>query len=267
MRLGAAVCVALAVLMIRPPSSWLVRWRLDATRWRGGSAASIRWARRAAVLGLVVSVIRFGGALPHLIVGLTAIGVVAVCLRVRRRNRDARRRREHARQVAEIVDALAAELGSGVLATQAIRHLALDSPLLAKADSASRLGGDVAGALRVSARVPGAESLGDLAAAWEVSERSGAPMARVLDRLGDSLRDERDVQREIDAGLGPAKATARLMAVLPVIGLAMGANMGSNPLHVLVGTLIGSICLAMGAALACVGVCWVDAIAARAEKV
>lgn len=266
MRLGASMCVVAAVVLLRPPASWIVRWRLGVEPTRMSAMRIRRWIAPAGILALIAGVLSFGGALPHLIAGVTCVGVAAVWLRLHLRGRAAKRRRECGRQVAEVIDALAAELGAGVLAPHAVQHLAEDSPLLAKAAAASRLGGDVAGALRASASVPGAESFDDLAAAWEVSERSGAPMAKVLDRLGDSLRDERDVQREIDAGLGPAKATARLMAVLPLFGLAMGTNLGASPTHVLLNTVAGSLCLAAGATLACLGVSWVDEIASRAER-
>lgn len=266
MSLGAAVCGAVALMLLRPPPGWIVRWRLGLppASWR---IAPLRRLGPVAVVLPVFGVVSTGGAVPHLIGGLTLVGVAAVTVRLHLRGRAAGKRRERGRQVAEIIDALAAELEAGVLAAHAVQHLAEDTPLLEHAASTSRLGGDVAGALRASARLSGAESLRDLAAAWEVSERSGAPMARVLDRLGDGLRDERDIQREIDAGLGPARATARLMAVLPVFGLAMGMNLGSSPIHVLFGTLAGSLCLAVGAALACIGVSWVDVIATRAEKI
>jgi len=216
----------------------------------------------AACLGAVA----VGGSLPQLIAGFTAIGVFWVWMRLRRNARKASERRLRAQEIAEIVDSLAAELGAGILATRALEHLADDMTMLNGAAAASRLGSDVAGALRVTARLPGASGLEELAAAWEVSERSGAPMARVLDCLGEGIRDEREAQREIAAGLGPAKATARLMAVLPIFGLAMGMSMGAQPLQVLINTVAGSLCLAAGAALACAGVWWVDQIAARAER-
>lgn len=266
MSLTAATCVAIALLLLRPPTGWIVRWRLGIESGRSGFGQARRLLSPLAMVAAFAGVAWLGGSLPHLIAGMTGVGVATVALRLHLRGRAARLRRYRGRQVAEVVDALAAELGAGVLATHAVQHLAEDTPLLERAAAASRLGGDVAAALRCAGGTPGAESLIDLAAAWEVSERSGAPMARVLDRLGDSLRDERDIQREIDAGLGPAKATARLMAVLPIFGLGLGMNLGSNPTHVLLGTVVGSLCLAAGAALACVGLSWVEAIAARAEK-
>ena len=266
MRIAAAVLTAAALLMARPPGRWLVHWRLGQAR----QVAVWQLLRRKIPIGLAVAaaaaVMMLGGSFPHLVAGFTAVGVFAVWIRLRRNARDTKARRLRSRQIAEIVDSLAAELGAGILAGRALQHLAGDMPFLDGAATASRTGGDVAAALRAASRLPGAEVLEELAAAWEVSERSGAPMARVLDRLGDGIRDEREAQREVMTGLGPARATARLMAVLPIFGLGMGLGMGSRPLDVLLNTVVGSLCLASGAALACAGVWWVDQIAARAER-
>lgn len=266
MRIVAAALTAAALLTAKPPGRWLVHWRLGQARQIVVWQSLRRRMPIALVLGAGVAVIVLGGSVPHLVAGFTAVGVFTVWIRLRRNARDNNLRRLRSSQIAEIVDSLAAELGAGILASQALQHLAGDMPLLDGAATASRMGGDVAGALRAASRLPGAEVLGELAAAWEVSERSGAPMARVLDRLGDGVRDEREAQREVMTGLGPAKATARLMAVLPLFGLGMGLGMGSRPLDVLLNTVVGSLCLAGGAALACAGVWWVDQIAARAER-
>jgi tight adherence protein B len=266
MRVIAAVLTVAASLTARPPARWLVHWRLGRAAPFDWSRLLRRWAPWALVTCSGVTTIVLGGSFPHLVAGCTAVGVFAVWMRLRRQARETSLRRRRSQQIAEIVDSLAAELGAGILASQALEHLAGDMGLLDGAATASRLGGDISDALRAASHQPGAEVLNELAAAWEVSERSGAPMARVLDRLGDGIRDEREAQREVMTGLGPAKATARLMAVLPIFGLGMGLSMGSRPLDVLLNTVFGSLCLAAGTALACAGVLWVDQIAARAER-
>ncbi|MGZ8717884.1 MAG: type II secretion system F family protein [Aeromicrobium sp.] len=266
MTVAAAVLTAVALLLARPPGRWLVHWRLGRATPIAARGLLRRWVPIVLVLSAGVAALVLGGSVSHLIAGSTAVGVLVVWMRLRANARAVDLRRTRSQQVAEIVDSLAAELGAGILASQALQHLAGDMKLLDGAASASRLGGDVAGALRAESRQPGAEALEELAAAWEVSGRSGAPMARVLDRLGDGIRDEREAQREVMAGLGPARATARLMAILPLFGLGMGLSMGSRPLDVLFNTFVGSLCLASGAALACAGVWWVDQIAARAER-
>jgi tight adherence protein B len=164
-----------------------------------------------------------------------------------------------------VLDLLAAELRSGVLPRHALAALADDVPLLRPAASAAAHGGDVVSALRAASSTPGAGALADLAGAWHVSDRAGAPLADVLDRVAAAVRDDADVDREVRAEAAPARATGRLMAVLPVFGLALGAGMGADPVHVLTGTVLGAGCLAAGLALACAGITWVDRIVASVD--
>ncbi|MGA9344886.1 MAG: type II secretion system F family protein [Nocardioidaceae bacterium] len=201
--------------------------------------------------------------------GLGVSGTVAVVLVVRRllaqrRNREVR----HANQLAVIglCDALSAELRAGTPATQALaqacRQRADWSPLRVT----SHLGGDVAGGLRGLADRPGQRGLAAVAAAWEVSARSGLALADMLDRVAEVLRDEQDARGEVTATLAPARATAKLLAGLPVFGLVLGSSVGARPLHVLLATPLGIGCLASGAALAVLGVLWVEHISDAAEN-
>ena len=262
----AAGCLIIAIVVMWPTARRVVavRFMLPAV------LPALPRVRRAALPALLVAgssgVVLVGGSVPHLIVGVTAVGVSLVVVRLRLRSRSITIQKRRASEIAEVIDALAAELGAGVLPARALAHLVEDIPSLGSVAAATHLGGGIPDALRFVSSQPGAEVLAELASAWEVSERSGAPMARVLDRLADRMRDERELRREVDAGLGPARSTARIMAVLPVFGLAMGASAGANPLRTLTATLVGSLCLAGGSTLACAGISWVDAIAARAGR-
>jgi len=160
---------------------------------------------------------------------------------------------------------MAAELRAGILAQRVLAGLVPDFPFLGAAARAAELGGDVATALRVGGSEPGGELLTDLAAAWFVADRSGAPLAHVLDRLEETARTDREVDREVQAGIAPARATGRLMAILPLVGLSLGSGMGADPFAMLTNTLLGALCLAGGSALACMGVAWVNKIALSAE--
>src|SRR5665811_460560 len=266
--LMSAACLTLGVLTLWPGPEAVIRWRLgdpavagtDRPPWSNRLVQSVAVAAGSAV------VIGVGGPAHRLIVGGTAVGVLGAAWHFRR-IRQARTRPERLRaDMAEAIDALTSELESGILATRALASVASDWPILSSAASASRFGGDVAAALRTAADRPGAEALHRLAAAWEISERTGAAQADVLDRMGRALRDERDLQREISAGLGPSRATARLLAALPVLGLALGSGVRGESLHVLFGTLTGSLCLAAGVFLACAGLAWVEHIASAAER-
>ena len=264
----SAACLTLGLLTLWPGPAAIVRWRLGdpAAVDVGRTPWSNRLVRLLAVVAGSAVVIGVGGPAHRLIVGGTVVGVVGAAWHFRRIRR-ARTQREMLRaDMAEAIDALTSELESGILATRALASVASDWPILSPAASASRLGGDVAAAIRMAADRPGAEALDRLAAAWEISERTGAAQADVLDRMGRGLRDERELQREITAGLGPSRATARLLAGLPVLGLALGSGIRGESLHILFGTLTGSLCLAAGVFLACAGLAWVEHIASAAER-
>lgn len=263
---SAALVLALGVLLARPPGAWVLAVRTGRlravawSRWRGLG----RPATATLVIGAVVGMATVAGPATVIVTG-TALGAGAFAWRqvVASRARSAAVRRRA--DTCAALDLLAAELRAGILPQHAVAALADDLPLLGSAAAAATRGGDVAGALRYASREPGASALADLAAAWHVAERAGAPLAGVLDRVATAVRDDAEVEREVRSEAAPARATGRLMAVLPVLGLSLGAGLGADPVHVLTRTVIGSGCLAAGVTLACVGVMWVDRIAAPTE--
>jgi tight adherence protein B len=264
---GSAVCTALAVLLARPPGSWGVAVRT-------GRIGGVPWsrARRLSRPTAVVLVVATGCGVatvagpPLVVVTATALGAAIFTWRqaIAARVRSAAGRRRSESCVA--LDLLAAELRAGILPQQALAALGDDVPVLRPAAVAAAHGGDVPEALRAGSREPGSAALQDLAAAWQVAERTGAPLAGVLDRVATAVRDDAEVEREVRSEAAPARATGRLMAVLPVLGLSLGAGLGADPVHVLTGTLPGAVCLALGVGLACTGVAWVDRIAAAPER-
>jgi tight adherence protein B len=203
----------------------------------------------------------------HLIVP-AALVVVAVGGSLRMRSTIAARTmtaRRRARLV-ETCDQLAAELSAGQSPPRALQHAADLWPELMPVAAASQLGGDVPGAWRTVAELPGADSLRAVAAAWQVAERSGAGLTVVLERMSDALRAEDAVRREVDAALAPPRATARLLAALPAFGLLLGIGMGGDPVGFLFGTPLGAGCLMVGLAFALTGVWWVDRLARAAQR-
>jgi len=227
------------------------------------------WSRLVQPLAmgvLAAAVLRLTAGRPHLVVlGLTAVGVawaVSTLVAKRRRRRSRLSRRAH---VVSMCDALVAELQSGQPPAAAMETVALEWPELAVARDAARLGGDVPAALRALSRQPGAEPLGRVAAGWQVAMRSGAGLAEVLDRLSTVLRADDQVRREVEANLASPRATAVMLAVLPVFGLGLGTAIGADPARVLLGTLLGAWCLAIGCLLAALGLFWVERITDAAE--
>jgi tight adherence protein B len=227
-----------------------------------------------AVLALVLSAVALVGLVALVGVVDTRIGVVAVAGTViapvasRLASGVLHRRDRHQTQasVVDLCDALAAELHAG-LATQPALELACgEGSRWAMIAATGRFGGDVPTALRAAAQRPGAAGLRAVAAAWDVSARSGAGLAEVLDKVASALRDELDARAEISASVAPARTTAKMLAALPVFGLALGASMGAHPLDFLLSTSLGVACLAAGLLLALVGVLWVERLVDAAES-
>ncbi|MDX6278564.1 MAG: tight adherence protein [Nocardioidaceae bacterium] len=262
MKFLAAGLISMAALLWRPPGRWIAVERLGPPVRRAFRPVVIL----APLAGVTVLGVLFAGvSAARVVLGATvgAVGMFALRqIAAERRRRRARIRRE---SVTEAVGLMAAELRAGIIPQRVLAGLMPDFDFLAPAAHAAELGGDVAAALRAEAVAPGGELLAELASAWFVAERSGAPLARVLDRLEETARDDHEIEREVQSGVAPARATGRLMAVLPVLGLSLGAGLGGNPLALLTGTVPGALCLAAGSACACGGVAWVNRIAASAE--
>lgn len=224
--------------------------------------------RRPGVVGFAVVAVAVSAAassrLPLVIVVATLTGAGLFALRQIRSSRSRSASASRRADTIAALDLLAAELRAGILPGAAVAALADDAPSLRPAAVAAAHGGDVVAALRAASVEPGAGALADLAGAWHVAERAGAPLAEVLDRVATTVRDDAEVDREVAAEAAPARATGRLMAVLPVLGLGLGAGMGADPVQVLTGTVLGASCLAAGVALAGAGVVWVDRIVASA---
>jgi tight adherence protein B len=106
--------------------------------------------------------------------------------------------------------------------------------------------------------------LRSLSACWTVCATSGSGLAAAVERLAEGLRAEQAQRRAVDAELAGPRATAGLLAVLPGAGLLMAAGLGADPLHVLLETPLGLVCLVLGLGLDGLGVLWTSRLVARA---
>ncbi|MEO3765315.1 type II secretion system F family protein [Streptomyces sp. B8F3] len=189
-------------------------------------------------------------------------GVVAVPLVRRMRGRE-RRAAEAVRAAAviELCAAVAGGLRAGRQPAEALLAAAPGGPAGGpEVLAAARFGGDVPGALRSAAGVPGAQGLAGVAACWQVAAGGGAGLADGLDRVAAALRAERDERDELQAQLAGPRATALLLALLPGFGLLMGSALGAAPLRVLLHTPAGLVCLVAGGLLEWAGLAWVGRI-------
>jgi tight adherence protein B len=173
---------------------------------------------------------------------------------------------ESRERVLECCDLLASELTAGQPPGTALRRAAAAWRAMVPVAQTFEYGGDVPAALRRTSAQPGAEGLAVMAAAWQVSHRTGQGLAEALARVAGSLREARATDRVVRSELASARATARLVASLPAVALAIGAGSGGSPLGVLFGTPLGLGCLAGGLGLGLAGLVWIERIAAGAGR-
>lgn len=282
MTVAAALVAGLAVALWFPPGRVVVALRLGAVATPSlpldaasavAAGGRVPWAHATLGrwIGLAPPAVAVGvapwlvGSPAAAIVLATAAGVLAHVLATVRTSRRRRLAELLGERVAAGVELLAAELRTGAPPALALRSTLEDLPELTPVAAVAARGGDVADALLAVGATDGAGGLAEVAAAWRVAERSGAPVADVLDRVVEAARSEREVAREVRAEGASARATARLLAALPLLGLGLGSGLGGDPVHVLLTTLPGATCLAAGCALALVGLTWVERIGAGAR--
>lgn len=261
MTLLAALAAALAcwVLLAPPP---LARLREPAVRGAGGPAG--RLGRRVAPLALIVGATTVGGLVggaDGLVVGAAAALPVLTAVVVWRRHRRRADADRGAREVAAACQLLVGLLRVGHVPSSALRIAARDAPVLAEAAAMIGIGSEAAPVLRRAGSAPGRSGLAELAAAWEVADRTGASLTATLDALADRLVARRAVEQVVAAELSAPRATGRLLAVLPVAGLLLGYSFGGDPLAFLTGSLPGRVSLVLGVALGCAGVIWTEHLA------
>lgn len=181
---------------------------------------------------------------------------------VRGRTEDERTR------VVEFASALAAEVRAGRPARAAV-VAALDGqpagawggPVRAAADG----DGDVGAALAAGAQRPGAGDLRDVAACWQVAERTGAGLGGALEEVAVAAGDRSAHRARVRAQLAGVRTTGWLLAALPLIGMGLAASAGARPWRVLLGSPSGFALLVFGLGLDAAGVLWLHRMARRVE--
>lgn len=140
--------------------------------------------------------------------------------------------------------------------------------LLTNCAQAARLGLPVSTASRdvPLGRSESRERARELAACWQVAERTGAPLAQVLERYARYLENDIDLGQQREAAMSGPKATGRILSWLPLLGLGLGILMGTDPLGVLFGSLAGALIGLAGLGLALAGSRWTAGLTRTAER-
>jgi tight adherence protein B len=163
------------------------------------------------------------------------------------------------------VAAVAAGVYAVVGVAQVRRHRAATADRAARSALLDRLTGLTADLragvpIRSAAQDPmlaDEEGLGALArSAVTLAERTGAPLADLIDRIEADARAGDRARASAIAQAAGAQATALLLAALPVGGLALGYAIGADPLAMLLHTPLGAICACTAITLQVLGLLW-----------
>lgn len=265
---ATVLCLAAALCLV-PDRPAAERLRRDRPR-RGGSAR--RRPPRPALLGLAAAT----GLAAVLWVGVAPALAATIVAGTTWRRLHARRRDTaldgHRRALLSGLDTVIADLRVGTHPAEACETAARETTGPAAdafriAAARARLGGSASDGLRAPTDAHGrsgiAESLDRIADVWAVSERHGLALAELLTAARADLAARMRVRARTEAGLAGARATASVLAGLPALGVGLGQLMGAAPLGILLAGGLGGAMLVVGTALACAGLLWTDAIAAR----
>lgn len=255
-----AVLAAASVLVWRPP------WAC--VRVRVAGVQDLRFGPRARALCLAMALLASLVSMPPAptIVAWTGVAVGLTAWHRVRRSAQRRERNRVRGRAQDVLDALVAELRSGAAADRVISRLADEFDEVAPVAATAATGGDVATAFIAAGDRPGADAFTAVGHAWAVSQSCGAPLVPVLEQVRRAVREDREIDHEIAAEVAPARATATMMAAMPPLGLGLGSGLGVDPLAVVLTTVPGALCVAVGVGFAIAGVLWIDHIADRAES-
>ena len=258
--IGPALVAALGVaLLLGPdPARRLARMSTDSDVGVPGSGRPMSLTVLALTGAALVGAALGMRALGWFVIGGIAAGTVGWLLVQHRRRAEALR---SADEVARAARVLASLMRAGQIPTVALAEAAEDCPVLARAASGARLGADVGDQLAGAASAPGMGGMALIAAAWRVSERSGAPVADVLAGVAENLRRERRMRGLVEAELAAARSTGHIMAALPFLAILLGFAAGADPLRFLFGEAVGQLLVLGGVVLTAAGVLWIDRLA------
>ncbi|SCE86166.1 tight adherence protein B [Micromonospora chaiyaphumensis] len=195
-----------------------------------------------------------GGPVAALV--LAAYGTLAARAVLRRRARQAADL-AHRRDLDQL-GALAADLRAGLPAGGAIA-----ADVQAVLPEGGALGADVRAGFPAGGLGDGSRRAARLAqAAVRLADRTGAPLADLLERVeADARAADRGLAAAAAQAAG-ARATAWLLAALPVGGIGLGYAIGVDPVAVLLHTPVGGGSAVAAVALQIGGLLWAERLGA-----
>jgi tight adherence protein B len=207
--------------------------------------APLRVGGPAVLIGVVVALPAGGVA------GFAAGCYGGLALAVAGRHRRARHAARHRGALLDLLGAAATDLRAGLPPAAALAGLPPAAALAGLPPAAAPAG-----------RRPAADLLAARAgAALRLADRTGAPLADLLERIEADARTADRAHAAARAQAAGARATALLLAALPVGGIALGYSMGVDPLSVLRFTPLGAACAGGAVVLQLAGLVWSQRLA------
>ena len=249
---AAACLVASAAVLCWPRRSRPARLLTPSIPAAPSLRARIESLSGPRVMTLVVVLAALTGTLvAGPVAGLVAGGYGAIAVRTVLRSRATRAAAAMRTRSLDALCGLAADLRAGLPATG-------PAPVAA----AASLGESTPTNLATGPATIEDRRMAQLAsAAWRLAERTGAPIADLVERIEADARAIDRASAAAAAQAAGARATAWLLAALPVGGIGLGYSIGADPLAVLLHTPVGAACAAGAIALQIAGLAWADRIA------
>lgn len=168
-------------------------------------------------------------------------------------------------EMAQLVEQLSTVLSSGAGPRQAWAALTTSLPAgdLQDLARAAAAGADLRRAAGEHLR--GTDMVASLSTALHVCERTGAPMAVMLQHLAEALRDLHDAAQARRSAFAGPRSTARILLVLPLAGLGLGILLGGDPLRLLLTSGPGRLLGIAGLLLTGLGWWWMRRLLHRAD--
>ena len=105
-----------------------------------------------------------------------------------------------------------------------------------------------------------------IALACRFSNGLGAPLADILDAIGDSVDDAQAVEEARRVASAGPLMSARVLAALPLVGIVSALALGASPWHFYTGATVGRICVLLGVLAWVAGIVSCRRILARARQ-
>jgi tight adherence protein B len=105
-----------------------------------------------------------------------------------------------------------------------------------------------------------------VAAAWRLSETTGAPLASAVDRAVRGLLDARARRGKVAVAVAGPRATVTVLTLLPLTGPLFGLACGIDPVTLYLGSPIATACAALGLVLVWAGRLWCTRMVRRAVR-